>query len=140
MAVKYLLDTNILSATLNTKPNRQLRLRLNDLADDCATAAPVWYELWSGCLRMPASSRRDYLQHELLHTIRIRLPILPYDEDAASAHAAIAVQMGQRGRTVPFRDAQIAAVALTHGATLITDNVRDFRHIPGLAVENWLRA
>jgi|SRR5581483_3700995 len=34
-------------------------------------------------------------------------------------------------------DLQIAATALEHGGTVVTRNVRDFKAVPGLAVENW---
>ena len=33
---------------------------------------------------------------------------------------------------------QIAAVASVHSLTLVTNNIRDFRHIPGLQLEDWL--
>ncbi len=139
MALKYLLDTNILSATLRTKPSPRLQQRLNEQADVCATAAPIWFELWFGCLRMPDSARRDYLQRELLQMFHARIPILPYDEAAASTHAALTVNLMNRGRTPPLVDAQIAAIALSRRLTLVTDNIRDFRNFPGLTVENWLR-
>ena len=35
-------------------------------------------------------------------------------------------------------DLLIAAVALAHGATVVTRNLRHFRQVPGLRVENWL--
>jgi tRNA(fMet)-specific endonuclease VapC len=34
-------------------------------------------------------------------------------------------------------DLQIAATALEHGGTMVTRNVRDFKAIPGLTVEDW---
>lgn len=34
-------------------------------------------------------------------------------------------------------DLLIAAIVLTHRATLVTRNVKDFRHIPDLSIENW---
>jgi len=36
-----------------------------------------------------------------------------------------------------YADGQIAAVAVVNGLTLVTANVRDFRHVEGLRVENW---
>lgn len=35
-------------------------------------------------------------------------------------------------------DLKIAAICLAHDAMLLTRNLSDFRHIPGLRVENWL--
>jgi predicted nucleic acid-binding protein len=34
-------------------------------------------------------------------------------------------------------DLRIAAVALDHSATLVTRNLRDFKKVHGLHVENW---
>ena len=34
-------------------------------------------------------------------------------------------------------DLLIASIALAHQATLVTRNVRHFRQVPGLNVENW---
>jgi tRNA(fMet)-specific endonuclease VapC len=34
-------------------------------------------------------------------------------------------------------DLRIAAIALEHGATVVTDNMRDFQRVAGLAVVDW---
>ena len=56
------------------------------------------------------------------------------DEAAASAYGRLARQAGVRRGSF---DRLIAAHALALGATLVTNNERDFADIPGLSVENW---
>ncbi len=58
------------------------------------------------------------------------VPVLDFDMAAASAYA-----------TLPFErasyDRLIAAHALSLNLTVITDNMKHFRQVPGLKVENW---
>jgi predicted nucleic acid-binding protein len=35
-------------------------------------------------------------------------------------------------------DLKIAAITLTHSATLLSANLRDFHHVPDFSVEDWL--
>ena len=41
------------------------------------------------------------------------------------------------GKPIGPHDALIAATALAHGATLVTRNLREFRRVKGLRVEDW---
>ncbi|WP_440977993.1 type II toxin-antitoxin system VapC family toxin [Sphingomonas pseudosanguinis] len=59
-----------------------------------------------------------------------RVPILPFDQRAASAYAEIPFRRGRFDRL-------IGAHALATGLTLITNNEADFADIPGLTIENW---
>jgi tRNA(fMet)-specific endonuclease VapC len=60
--------------------------------------------------------------------------ILPFDDAAA---AQFDLLRSQRIR-ISTMDLKIASIVMVHGATLLSDNVRDFEKIPGLIIENWL--
>ena len=62
--------------------------------------------------------------------------ILPFNEAAAWRFDEL--KKNQNLRKVGAWDLQIAAIALYYGATLLTQNTKDFKDIPGLKVEDWL--
>lgn len=61
--------------------------------------------------------------------------ILPFDEKAAATYSSFSPRLI---RKIGWRDAHIAAIALSQGATLVTANKSDFEQVPGLNVEDWL--
>jgi tRNA(fMet)-specific endonuclease VapC len=60
--------------------------------------------------------------------------LLRFDRHAAGHFQGLRVQ----GVRIGTMDLKIAAIALRHGATLLSANLRDFRQVPGLPVEDWL--
>ena len=65
------------------------------------------------------------------------IPVLPFDAAAAEAYGRIIAAVGWvKGRDF---DRMIAAHALSTASVLVTENVADFRDIPGLAIEAWKR-
>jgi tRNA(fMet)-specific endonuclease VapC len=66
-----------------------------------------------------------------------RLPVLPLGLPSARAHAEIHADVEASGRVVGAHDLWLAASALAHDLTLATANLREFRRISGLAVEDW---
>ena len=44
---------------------------------------------------------------------------------------------GSRATTIVSYEVRIAAIVLTHEATLLTKNSSDFRKVPGLKVSDW---
>jgi tRNA(fMet)-specific endonuclease VapC len=64
---------------------------------------------------------------------------LPFDGDAAEVYARLRARMESKGQLIGPLDLLIAAQALSRDLVLVTDNLREFRRVPGLACENWLR-
>jgi tRNA(fMet)-specific endonuclease VapC len=90
-----------------------------------------------GLARMPEGRRKQALTGYLEHVLNQPLTILPYDREAAWWHVLERARLAALGRTPPFVDGQIAAIAVVHNLTLITRNESDFADFAGLEVENW---
>lgn len=135
--MKYLLDTNVLSEPLLQRPNVDVVRNLEEHRGTLATASTVWHEMLFGCYRLPPSARRAAIQKYLDEVIRSSVPILPYNAGAARWHAAERARLTGIGRTPPFADGQIAAVAKTNDLILVTSNVSDYEEFENLRVEDW---
>jgi tRNA(fMet)-specific endonuclease VapC len=60
--------------------------------------------------------------------------LLPWTVDAADHFDRLRALRVKTGTL----DLRIACIALEYEATVLTRNLADFRHVPGLKVENWL--
>jgi len=135
--ILYLLDTNVLSEPLKQRPNAIIMAMLEKHRARVATAAPVWHELQFGCFRLPRSRKRDCIEQFLHHVVSSKISILPYDEAASLWHAKERARLEAIGRTPPFVDGQIAAIAKVNGLVLVTRNTKDFEMFLDLQLENW---
>ena len=136
--MRYLLDTNIISAPLRSEPNVDVIRRLREHEHEIAIPAPVWHELRFGCARLAQSQRREIIERYIEDVVLESFPILEYGWKAADWHARERARLIAVGRTPPFVDGQIAAIAYANGLTLVTSNTRDFRHFEGLNIQSWL--
>jgi tRNA(fMet)-specific endonuclease VapC len=64
--------------------------------------------------------------------------VLPYDDDAACRFAVLKVYLERRGERLDDADLQIASIALSSSAPLVTHNTRHFNRVPNLLLEDWL--
>ncbi len=135
--LRFLLDTTVLSAPIAKDPNRRVVKKLEQEGAECAIAAPVWHELIYGASRLPSGKRRTALEDYLHRVVRPSFPILAYDDAAAEWHGRERARLEEDGRTPPFVDGQIAAIAFTHGLVLVTTNAKDFRGFPDLETVDW---
>lgn len=137
MTLNYLLDTSTLSWTIAPQPDETLVRKVTKNSAECAIAAPVWHELTYGCRRLPRGRRRTELENYLRDVVQPTFPILPYDHAAAAWHGAERARLERAGRSAPYVDGQIAAVANVNGLTIVTTNRKDFRPFKDLRVEDW---
>jgi tRNA(fMet)-specific endonuclease VapC len=138
-AMKYLLDTNVVSECVKTRPNESVLHKLERHEHEIVTAAPVWHELQYGCQRLPRSRKRKIIESFLNDVVRHTLLILPYDDRAAEWHARERARLSSKGKTPPFVDGQIAAIAKVNGLVLVSRNIEHYEPFSAIKTENWHR-
>ncbi len=139
MSICYLLDTNVLSEPIKSHPDAQTLESLSEHDGELATCSVVWHELCFGAARLTASKKRSAIEAYLEEAVRTILPILPYDQEAATWHARERARLSKRGRPPSAADGQIAAIASVNDLIVVTENVKDFRRFKDLVVEDWSR-
>ena len=132
--MKYLLDTNILSDIIRTPSGiaaeRFAKAERGELGTSIIAAA----ELRFGYVRV--SSKR--LEREI-EGILSAIEIADWRAPADLRYATIRAELEKIGVSVGQNDMLIAAHASALEVTLVSDD-RVFSRVPGLKVENWLRA
>ena len=64
-------------------------------------------------------------------------PLLPVDLATARVHALLGSTLAAAGTLIGSHDLWLAATCLTHGLTMVTSNLREFKRVPKLRVETW---
>ncbi len=129
-----MLDTNICIALIRGRAPRVFdRLRQYPV-DAVAISSITLAELQYGV----AKSARPAQNSVLLAGFCAPLAILPFDNQAAETYGAVRAALERAGTPIGPLDTLIAAHALTLDLTLVTNNVREFRRVDGLRIENWL--
>jgi predicted nucleic acid-binding protein len=124
-----ILDTKVLSEALRPKPANSVERWIEAQPPTALfTTAICEAEILSGVRLMPAGRRRDALERAVkaIFAEDFADRVLPFDTTAATAFAEIASRRRSLGRPIAEFDAQIAAIAASHGAAVATRNILDF--------------
>ncbi len=132
----WLLDTNIISEVTKENCHTKVLENLTRYEHEIAVPSVVIHELRYGWLKMNTGKKKDAIGHYLQTVVSV-LPVFDYDAKAAHIHAQLRADSEKAGKTLPFVDGQIAAIAISHGLTLVTRNTKDFSDIAQLQLANW---
>ncbi|MBI3463341.1 MAG: type II toxin-antitoxin system VapC family toxin [Planctomycetes bacterium] len=130
--MSYLLDTNICSAHIR-RPGG-LAHRFVQHSGRLFMPAVVLGELYAGAYMVARPTKILTAISELLNDVSV----LPFDALCAEEFGRLRGELKRQGTTVNPIDLQVAAVALVHNMTLVTNNTRHFQSIPRLTIEDWL--
>jgi tRNA(fMet)-specific endonuclease VapC len=61
-----------------------------------------------------------------------------FDQEATMSYGRIRAALERKGRPIGAMDLLIAAQAVSLNVKLITNNVAEFRQVPGLKVKHWV--
>lgn len=131
--LQYLLDTNICIYVIKDYPPR-LRERFNRLAEQLAISSITLAELYYGAEK--SNRRLENLQ--AVEHFAARLEVLAFSPKAAAHYGQMRAELERAGKPIGAHDLLIGAHARAEGLTVVTNNAREFRRLPGIRVENWV--
>ena len=133
--LKYLLDTNIVIYVIKRRPIEVMGV-FNENAGRMAISAITLSELFHGAEKSAKVAQNLAVVEEFASL----LEVLPYTSKASQHYGAIRSTLDKAGQPIGVNDLHIAAHARSEGLTLVTNNLGEFERVPGLLMENWIRA
>lgn len=132
-----LLDTNVFSEPLQSKPSQKVVEWLDSQAAETLYLCAISYaELRFGVMRLPHGKRKNELGTKVDQALNLfKDRTLAFDIEAAEHLAQILTHTEKIGRKTPAPDAYIAAIAMARGFAVATRNVDHFQDT-GVAIVN----
>ena len=130
--MKYVLDTNTLIYFFKGVGNVKNRL-LSVPPSEILLPAIVLFELELGIAK--SSSPRKRISQ--LKDFTALVNVIPFGPAEAKAAAQIRAKLEKKGIPIGPYDVLIAACAKANNLILVTHNLKEFKRIEGLQVEDW---
>lgn len=132
MTLRYLLDTNVLSALIR-EPQGPIAQRIAAAGEETVCTSV----LVAAELRYGAHKSGSVRLAERVDLILSTLEIPPLEVPADRHYGDIRQRLARLGTPIGPNDLLIAAQARSLDLTVVTANEREFARVPGLRVENW---
>jgi tRNA(fMet)-specific endonuclease VapC len=131
--LKYLLDTNIVIYVLKRRPAAILNI-FNTNASRMAISSITLSELMYGAEKsVHVDKNLEAIEEFISH-----LDVLPYDAKASLHYGQVKASLEKKGEIIGENDIHIAAHTISQGLILVTNNLREFKRVSNLALENWI--
>ncbi len=132
--MKYMLDTSICIELIRRRPPRLIQRLTACAPGEAGLSVITVAELVHGVHKSEQTAQNA----SALERFLLPFEIADFDWRAAQAYGMIRAALERDGSLIGSMDLLIAAHALSLDVTLVTNNEKEFRRIPGLSVENWL--
>lgn len=133
--MKYLLDTNICIYLIKKNPLTVIR-HLETLPIDAVGISSITFaELAYGVEKSQQCEKNKTCLEEFV----LPLAIIPFDDQAALHYGMIRAYLEKKGTPIGPLDLMIAAHAQYLKMTLVTNNMKEFKRVPHLMIEDWTK-
>jgi len=128
----YLLDTNIFIYALKGVPEVRAHLEKHR-SESLAVSVVTLMELYYGAHKS---------QHKEANLARVRaieeaFEVLPLGAECVEVFGLLKASLERSGSSLDDFDLMLAAVALSHNLTLVSNDLKHFQRIEGLMLVNW---
>ena len=133
----YLFDTNICIYLINNKYDylidRVENLGIEEIAISTISIAELEYGI--------AKSKSLYKEENRIALMEFLLPFkfLPFGQNDAYEYGVLRSILQAQGNVIGNMDMLIGAQVLSNDLTLVTNNVKEFKRIEGIRLENWIK-
>ena len=131
--MRFMLDTNICIYVIKKNPSgvaeRLMALKPFDVGISSVTLAELRY----GVVKSGSPKRNA----EALVGFLAPFEVAPFDDIAAVHYGEIRTHLEKAGLPIGAMDLMIASHARSLDAILVTNNLKEFKRVPGLTIENW---
>jgi predicted nucleic acid-binding protein len=134
------LDTNVISALMQSNPDRRVVDWLNEQSTySIWTTSISLFEILFGLNVMTKGKRRESLHAAFEQAVSEDLGgrVLNFDSTAARESARISAMLRSKGSPVEIRDVQIAGIVLARKGTLATRNTKHFMGAGVKLIDPW---
>ena len=130
----YLLDTNTCIYFLNSSSEKIIsqfkRFSPSEINLPSITVAELFY----GAEKSKAKKKNWAIVENFVSTFEI----VPFDEKSCEIYARIRASLEKSGVPIGPMDLLIASISLANNSILVTNNIKEFKRIKGMKLENWV--
>ncbi len=133
--MKYILDTDICIYIVNKKSlELAAKVKEHRFSEICISSITL-SELEYGVEKSSFPERNRAYLNLFLTPIKV----LPYDDNSALEYGKVRSFLESSGQVIGSLDMLIASQCLSLKYTLVTNNDKEFKRVPGLRVANWIK-
>jgi tRNA(fMet)-specific endonuclease VapC len=132
-----MLDTCICSFIMREHPEAVIKRLAAEVeqGNRIVISAITYAEMRFGQIGKKASAKHKMLVDEFVKRLDA---VLSWDQRAVDATVEVMRVLTKAGTPIGSNDTAIAGHAIATGCTLVTNNVREFGRVHGLAYEDWV--